>query len=427
MIVDGKDDGKNLPKRAPELKALQVKRLNKPGRHNVGGATGLYLNITETGARSWILCATVGGKRRYIGLGPYPEVSLSSAREAAQEMHRRIRAGGDPVAERRLERQENARAHSRGVTFNDAFKSFYEEKVCGELSNAKHINQWRSTIDRYASPVIGGSPVKDLSVEDILAVLKPIWTEKNETASRLRGRMEAVLDWAKVMGLRDGENPARWKGNLQQLLPSPNKVQKTVSQPALALDQASAWFLALRRRNGMAARALEFLTLTAARSGEVRGALWLEIDLKKGIWIVPADRMKARREHRVTLSAAAVELLEDLPRFKDCPIVFPSRQNGQLSDMTISAVMRRIQEDEVKAGRPGYLDRRSSRPAVPHGLRSTFRDWAAERTSYPREVAEMALAHDVGSAVERAYRRSDFIEQRRRLMEDWSEFLRTET
>lgn len=412
-----------MPKRATELKAAQVKNLTKPGRHNVGGATGLYLSITETGARSWILSATVGGKRRFIGLGSYREVSLSAAREAAQEMKRKIREGVDPVEERREERKARIQAQSKGTTFDEAFSRYFQEKVQGELKNLKHVNQWQSTIDRYASPALGHKPVPDITVEDIIAVLKPIWTEKNETASRLRGRIEAVLDWAKVMEMRDGENPARWKGNLQQLLPSPNKVQRTVGQPALPLDQVADWFRKLQKRDGMAASALEFLTLTAARSGEVRGATWNEIDLKNGIWVVPAERMKAGREHRVTLPSAAIALLKELPRFKDCPYVFPSPKNGQMSDMTLSAVMRRIQEAEVKAGRPGYLDQRSGKPAVPHGLRSTFRDWAAERTSYPREMAEMALAHFIGNEVERAYRRSDMLEKRRDLMEDWARFL----
>lgn len=412
-----------MPKRARELKAAQVKNLTKPGRHNVGGATGLYLSITEAGARSWILCAKVRGNRRYMGLGPYPEVSLAAAREEAHRLRHKIRQGIDPVEERRAERQALAQKQSRATTFDESFTRYYQEKVQGELSNAKHIKQWRSTMDRYANPILGNKPVQDITVEDVLAVLKPIWTEKTETASRLRGRIEAVLDWAKVMGVRDSENPASWKGNLQQLLPSPNKVQKTIGQPALPLDQTSDWFHKLQRREGMAARALEFLTLSAARSGEVRGAKWDEIDLESGIWVIPAERMKAGREHRVTLSAAALALLDELPRFKDSLYVFPSPSNGQMSDMTLSAVMRRMQETEVKAGRAGYVDRRSGKPAVPHGLRSTFRDWVAEQTSYPREMAELALAHHIGSEVERAYRRSDMLEKRRAMMEDWARFV----
>ena len=293
----------------------------------------------------------------------------------------------------------------------------------GELKNRKHIKQWRSTLTTYAFPVIGDISVANISVEDVLTVLRPIWMTKNETASRVRQRIEAVLDWSKVMGLREGENPARWKGNLQQLLPSPNKVQKENRYPAVALNEIAEWFRILGTRDGMAARALEFLTLTASRSGEVRGALWEEVDLVNSIWTIPADRMKAGREHRVPLSSTAIELITSLPRLMGCPYVFPSPRNGQMSDMTISAVMRRIQAAEEKEGRPGFLDSRSRRPAVPHGLRSSFRDWVAERTNYPRDIAEMALAHNVGSEVERAYRRSDMVEKRRQMMEDWVAFV----
>lgn len=413
-----------MPKQAKELKALQVKRLTEPGRHAVGGIPpGLSLNITETEARSWIFRVTVGRKRRHIGLGSYPEVSLGEAREKALEMKRKIGTGVDPVKERLTERAALAAVQMHNTTFEDAFNRYFEEKVQGELKNAKHIKQWRSTLSTYAFPVIGEKAVSVITVEDVLAVLRPIWTIKNETASRVRQRIEAVLDWSKVMGLRDGDNPARWKGNLQQLLPSPNKVQKENRYPAVSLDEIANWFCVLRLRDGIAARALEFLTLTASRSGEVRGALWDEVDTVNGIWTVPAERMKAGREHRVPLSSAAIEMLSTQPRLMGCPYIFPSPKNGQMSDMTISAVMRRIQAAEEKEGRPGFLDSRSRRPAVPHGLRSSFRDWAAERTNYPRDMAELGLAHNVGNAVERAYRRGDMVERRRKMMEDWAHFL----
>jgi len=411
-----------MPKQAKELKALQVKNLSAPGRHAVGGINGLCLNITETGAKSWILRATVGLKRRHIGLGNFPEVTLGQARDLALEMRRKISAGVDPVLERREQRAALIVATKQHTTFEQAFERFFEEKIEGELRNAKHRKQWQSTLKTYAYPVLGEKAVADISVEDMLSVLRPIWTIKNETASRVRQRIEAVLDWSRVMGLRDGENPARWKGNLQQLLPSPNKVQKENRYPAVALDELATWFNLLRSRDGIAARALEFLSMTAARSGEVRNARWDEIDLQNKIWTVPAERMKAGREHRVPLSSPAIEILKAMPRMVNCPVVFPSPKNAVMSDMTISAVMRRIQEAEVSQGNLGFLDHRSRRPAVPHGLRSSFRDWAAERTSYPRELAEMALAHTVGSDVERAYRRTDMIEKRREIMEDWARF-----
>jgi integrase len=412
-----------MPKRAKELKALEVKGLASPGRHAVGGAPGLCLNITETGATSWILRSIVAGKRRHIGLGPYPEVSLSEARQKAQDMRRKIASGIDPVEERIASRAVQAADEKFAMTFEAAFERFFSEKLEDELKNAKHCKQWRSTLVTYAYPKIGSTPVSQIQVKDVLALLRPIWTTKNETASRVRQRIEAVLDWATVTGHRGGENPARWKGNLQQLLSAPGKIQKVQGHSALALDEVSIWFKLLRSREGLAARALEFLTLTASRSGEIRGAQWDEIDLYQAIWTVPAQRMKAGREHRVPLSHEALDLLKKSPRLLDCPYVFPSPKNAQMSDMTISAVMRRIQASEEAAGRRGFLDSRSQRPAVPHGLRSTFRDWAAERTNHPREMAEMALAHNVGSKVERAYRRSDMLEKRRNMMNDWAVFV----
>lgn len=414
-----------MPKKAKELKAIEVKRLTTPGRHAVGGTPGLYLAINDTGAKSWIQRSTIGSKRRHIGLGPYPEVSLGVARDLAREMRRKISSGIDPVEEREVERKALLAEQKHGLTFKDAFEQYFQEKLDGELRNAKNAKQWGSTLTTYAYPAIGSMPVSQIQVEDVLAVLRPIWTRKNETASRVRQRIEKVLDWSKVTGHRTGENPALWKGNLQQLLPAPAKVQKVQGHPALALDDISTWFRLLRMREGMAARSLEFLTLTASRSGEIRGALWEEINLDKAIWIIPNERMKAGREHRVPLSSMATELLSKLPRMMDSPYVFPSPKNAEMSDMTISAVMRRIQKDEEKSGRTGFLDTRSRRPGVPHGLRSTFRDWAAERTDHPREMAEMALAHNVGSEVERAYRRGDMLEKRRKMMGDWANFVTT--
>ncbi|MEB8386884.1 site-specific integrase [Rhodobacteraceae bacterium KMM 6894] len=361
-------------------------------------------------------------ERRHIGLGSYPTVSLAQARELALEEARKIKSGIDPIAARIEERNARASEKRQSITFAKAFDRFHETKIEGEKQNAKHIKQWRSTIEKYASPFIGDKPISAITMEDVLAVLEPIWQTKNETASRVRQRIETVLDWAKVMKMRDGENPARWKGNLAQILPSSAKIKTVDGHPAIALDEMSVWFNLLRNRGGIAALALQFLTLTATRSGEVRGAMWEEIGWKQNIWTIPAERMKAKAEHRVPLSSVAVDLLKAAPRMKDCPFIFPSPRNGQMSDMTISAVMRRIQETEVREGKVGFLDSRSRRPAVPHGLRSSFRDWAAERTSYPREIAEMALAHTVGSDVERAYRRTDMVEKRRQIMEDWATF-----
>ena len=405
-----------MPRVAKELSPVEVKRLTKPGMHAVGGVTGLLLQISQNGqSKHWIYRIAIGGKRRHVGLGGYPTVTLAMAREMAREAFLKIRAGIDPIEERKAAQSALVAAQKRGLTFKDAMEKFLAVKLA-EFDNDKHKKQWRATLDKYAAPAIGTMLVADVTVQDVRRVLEPIWQDKTETASRLRGRIEAVLSWATVAGHREGDNPARWKGNLSEILPKPSKVAKVVHQPALALDDTAAWFADLQSRDGMGARALEFLTMTASRSGEIRGATWDEIDLEAGIWTVPADRMKMGKEHRVPLTSEAVAVLKDLPRFGGSEFVFPAVKGGQISDMTISAVMRR----------QAFTDKRTGRTAVPHGLRSTFRDWAAERTEYPRDMAEIALAHSVGSEVERAYRRGDQIEKRRGMMAAWGRFLRGE-
>jgi len=405
-----------MPRVAKELTPIEVKRLTKPGMHAVGGVTGLVLQISQSGqSRHWIYRIAFGGKRRHIGLGGYPTVTLAMARDMARDAFLKIRAGIDPIEERKAAQSALVTAQKRGLTFADAMEKFLAIKL-QEFDSDKHKKQWRATLDKYAVPAIGKMLVADVAVQDVRRVLEPIWQDKTETASRLRGRIEAVLSWATVAGHREGDNPARWKGNLSEMLPKPSKLVKVAHQPALALDDAAAWFADLQSRDGMGARALEFLAMTASRSGEIRGATWDEIDLEVGIWTVPAERMKMSREHRVPLTGEAVDLLKGLPRFEGSEFVFPAVKGGQISDMTISAVMRR----------QAFSDKRTGRTAVPHGLRSTFRDWAAERTEYPRDMAEIALAHQVGGDVERAYRRGDQMEKRRAMMAAWGRFLRGE-
>lgn len=403
-----------MPRKAKEMSAAEVRRIEHPGTGGnrnvaVGGVDGLLLQVTPTGARSWLLRATVKGKRRQIGLGSYPDVTLAQARERARGVKDMIWQGIDPLAERRR------------LTFAQAMEKTLEARTA-EFRNEKHKKQWRSTLDTYAVPVLGNMAVQDIVVSDVLRVLEPIWREKTVTAKRLRGRIEAVLSWATVGGHRTGDNPARWRGNLDAVLPKPGKVAKVRHNPALSLADAADWFTDLRKRDGMATRALEFVALTAARSGEVRGATWAEIDLDAAVWIIPAERMKAGKEHRVPLTQETVALLKALPRMNGSDYVFPAARGGMLSDMSLSACMKRI--SEARDG--GYLDPRSGRPAVPHGLRSTFRDWAAERTEFERDMAEIALAHNVGSTVERAYRRGDMIEKRRLMMAAWARFLKGE-
>ncbi len=411
-----------MPKIMAEKSAAEVRRLRHDGRkgnviHAVGGVSGLVLQITENGAKSWILRYRINGKRRHLGLGSYPSVTLAMARDRAREQRDLIWRGVDPLDQRNAERVALATERKRALSFASAMERFLENKL-KEFGNDKHRKQWRATLDKYAVPVIGEIPVAEITLQDIQRVLEPIWTEKTETATRLRGRIEKVLDWATVAGYRKGDNPARWAGNLEAVLPKPSKITKVAHHPALSLADAPEWFAEVRSREGSATRALEFVALTATRSGEVRGAVWNEIDLDARLWVIPASRMKAGSEHRVPLTDQAVELLAALPRMQGVDYVFPSARGGMLTNMALSACMKRV--NEAKDG--GYLDAASKRPAVPHGLRSTFRDWTAER-GYPRDMAEIALAHTVGSEVERAYRRSDMLERRRAMMGEWQRFL----
>ncbi|MRX49899.1 DUF4102 domain-containing protein [Paracoccus sp. S-4012] len=416
-----------MPRVARELSALDVKRLEHPGRGRnvlfpVGGVAGLHLQVTPNGGRTWLLRVKVGAKRREIGLGGFPDVTLAMARERAREAKDQIRRGIDPVEERKGAKAALTAAQRRGLSFADAVDRYLAAKL-EAFRNPKHRQQWRNTLESYALPDLGPMLVQDIGTQDVLRVLQPLWQGKTETASRLRGRIEAVLSWATVAGHRTGDNPARWAGNLKELLPAPSKVAKVDNHPAVQIDDAPRWFAALRKREGMGSRALEFAALTATRSQEVRGAGWDEIDLEAGLWIVPASRMKMEREHRVPLTRDAVALLKALPRFADNPLVFPAPRGGELSDMTLSATMKRLHQADVGAGRPGFVDRVSKRQAVPHGLRSTFRDWVAERTHYPGDMAEVALAHRVASVVEASYRRGDMVEKRRAMMAAWADYL----
>lgn len=390
-----------MPKKARELKALDASRIITPGFHAVGGVAGLHLRVSASGARSWILRAVIGSKRRDIGLGGFPDVPLAVAREKARDARAKIEQGVDPIAARK-----SAKATLVSVlTFDEAAKLLIQAKS-PEWKNVKHAAQWKSTLDTYASPTIGKMPVDKVELTHVLDILTPLWATKTETATRLRMRMEAVLAWATASGYRKGDNPARWRGNLDALLAKPRKVTKVKHHKALPMDALPAFMADLRKGEGMAARALEFAILTAARSGEVRAATWDEIDLKAGVWTIPADRMKAGKEHRVPLSARAVALLKALPRMANCDYPFAGPSGKVLSDMTLSAVMRRMEVD-----------------AVPHGFRSTFRDWCSERTAYPNDVAEMALAHAIGNKVEAAYRRGELFDKRTKMMADWSRFI----
>lgn len=401
------------------LNARQVATITKPGRHADGG--GLYLVVDASGARRWLFLfrwkadptQPGTGKLREMGLGPVRDVSLASARDAAAKAREMVRAGIDPIAAKR-----RAAGASEAPTFGAVAEAHIAAMAPG-WRNAKHVDQWRMTLsvqrDDEGTLLETGyctalrcKPVADISTDDILAALAPIWGEKNETASRVRGRIEAVLDAAKAKGLRSGENPARWKGHLALMLPKRQKLQRG-HHAALPYAELPAFLKRLRLVRGISAFALEFAIFTAARSGEVRGARWPEMDLERAVWTVPADRMKTGREHRVPLPPRALEILGLLAQIKGRAgdLVFPGQKRGTpLSDMTMTALLRRLNVN-----------------ATAHGFRSSFRDWAGDHTTFPREVAEAALAHAVGDATEAAYRRSDALEKRRALMAAWDQYL----
>lgn len=391
---------------ASKLTAVEVARLKKPGFY--GDGAGLWLNVTPTGGKSWVLRYTFESRERRTGLGPYPEVTLAAAREAAVEFRRRIRSGENPVEERKVTKATKVAEESKTVTFDWCAEKYISAHK-PSWKNPKHAEQWVNTLATYASPIIGKAAVDKIDTAHVMRVLEPIWTQKAETASRLRGRIESILAWATARKFRTGENPARWKGHLDTLLPARSKIARVKHHAALPWKEIARFIEDLNTQEGFGALALRFAILTAARSGEVRGMTWDEVDLKEKIWIIPGHRMKAGKEHRVPLSNQALDVLIIMHPMKqdEYSLVFPStRKHKPLSDMTLSAVLKRMGRKDITV----------------HGFRSTFRDWVAESTNYPRDVAEMALAHTVSNAVEAAYRRGDMFEKRRQLMSDWDDF-----
>ena len=388
------------------LTPLAVKNA-KPGRHADGG--GLHLLVKETGARSWVYRFMLKGKSRDVGLGAAAgadAISLAAARDLASALRLQVKAGVDPLAERHRGAAEALAAAQAAQIAGITFKAVAEAYVAaneGSWRNDKHRQQWRNTLASYVYPVMGELPVADIGTAHVLKILEPIWQGKPETASRIRGRIETVLDAAKARGYREGENPARWRGHIAQILPARSRLTRG-HHKAMPYDAVPAFVCAIRAREAMAALALEFVILTATRTSEVLGATWAEVDLDKAIWTVPATRMKAGKEHRVPLSPRAVEILETVrPLGKDC--LFPADKGGKLSTMAMAMLLRRMKQD-----------------CTVHGFRSGFRDWAAECTGYAHEVCEMALAHVIGNKAEAAYRRGDLFDKRRRLMADWATY-----
>jgi integrase len=388
-----------------KLTALKIKNLTSPGRY--GDGDGLWLQVRDNQHRSWLFRYQWAGKARQMGLGPFPDVSLADAREAARDCRAAVRRGRDPIEDRRQVKAA-ARSAKPAITFRhvaDRYLSAHETS----WRNEKHRYQWRATLN-VACSAIGTAPVSSIATAEVMRVLEPIWRQKPETASRLRGRIESVLDFAAAHGWRDGENPARWRGHLAKLLPAPSKVAKVKHHAALPWQAMANFMAELRDESGVAARALEFTILTAARTGEVIGATWREIDLQAGMWTVPASRMKAGREHRVPLSDAAVKVLKAMALLRDDGAgswIFPGgRRDRPLSNMALMMLLRRMKHDDLTV----------------HGFRSTFRDWCSEATNYPREMSEQALAHTLADKVEAAYRRGDLFEKRPLLMNDWARF-----
>lgn len=392
-----------MPKRILEKTALEVSRLRTDGVYSVGGAPGLHLQIIG-GSRVWVFRYRFMHQRRRMGLGSYPAVSLAAAREAARQAIGLRDAGIDPLKARADEREAARLAIAKRLEFDQAAESFIKEHE-STWRSLKHVQQWRNTLATYASPHFGTVPVSDIDQAMVLRALSPIWKTKTETASRLRGRIEQVLDWATAHGHRSGTNPARWRGQLEHILADPDKVAPVKHHEAVPFAQLPAVYQQIASVQGQSALALRFLILTAARSGEVRGMLWSEVDLKAALWIIPASRMKSGKEHRVPLSRQAVALLKGQTRVEHVEHAFPSNRKGPLSDMALTAVMRRH-----KLG------------AVPHGFRSTFRDWAGEMTHHQRDAVELCLAHSIDTKTEAAYRRADMLEKRAVIMQEWANY-----
>jgi integrase len=388
------------------LTALAVSRAKPAGMYADGG--GLYLQVTAAGARTWIYRFTLQGRTRDMGLGSLSAVSLAEARTRALEARRLKSAGIDPIGARDGQRATERAETAKQITFKDAAEAFIKAHQAG-WRNARHCEQWRNTLATYVYPLMGALPVQQIDAGLVVRVLEPIWTTKAETAGRVRQRIEAVLDSATARGYRSGENPARWRGHLQNLLPALSKIRRVQHHPALPYAELGAFMADLRKQEGLAARAMELLILTATRTTECIAARWSEFNLDQRLWTIPAERIKAGREHRIPLPPAAVALLGKLAVAKVDEFVFPGRPGKPLSDGALLDLLKRMQ----RAG------------LTVHGFRSSFRDWAAEQTNFPRDVAEMALSHAIGDKVEAAYRRGDLLEKRRRMMEAWAAFVAT--
>jgi integrase len=392
-----------VAKNINKLSALKAANLKTPGFHGDGG--GLYLQVSPAGTKSWVFRFKVASRSRYMGLGSATTVSLSEAREAATECRKLRLQGIDPVEQRKQERQRGRMESAKAMTF-DQCRDAYIAAHAPSWKNPKHAQQWINTLSSYVTPVFGSLPVQSIDVGLVTKVLGPIWNTKPETAGRVRGRIESILDWARARGFREGENPARWRGHLDQLYPARSKLRRVKHHEALPYPEIADFMTMLRKQVGVAPRALEFAILTASRTGEALKATWDEFDVNTQTWVIPAHRMKGNREHRVPLSNRAVEILESMEGVRVNEFAFPGPKQGKpLSDMALLMTLRRM---DYKV--------------TTHGFRSTFRTWAAEQTNFRHEVAESALAHAIGNKVEAAYQRGDLFDKRRQLMTEWARY-----
>jgi integrase len=385
------------------LTQKRIEKLTRRGRYSDGHQ--LYLQVQSPTNKSWLFRYTFDGRERFMGLGPLHTIGLEEARERARQARKTLLDGADPLAVRAAETVQRALEVARTITFEAAAKAYYESHEAS-WKNAKHRQQFLNTLKTYVFPKIGKLPVADIDTGLVLKCAEPIWQDKTETANRVRGRIEAVLDWATVRGYRKGDNPARWRGHLSEVLPARGKIQKTRHHAALPIDEVPAFMTALREQQGVGARALEFTVLTAARTAETVGARWSEIDFANATWTIPAGRMKASKEHRVPLSKPALHILRDVPHEKNNPFIFIGPYKAGLSNVAMAATLQRMDRSDITV----------------HGFRSTFRTWAGERTAHPVHVIEQALAHSIGTKVERAYARGDLFTKRARLMGDWARY-----
>ena len=399
-----------MPKLAKPLTAIEVKRLTKEGFHAVGTVAGLGLNINPQGSKSWVLRTTYGGSRRKMGLGGFPAITLAQATEKARQIKAEIDKGSDPIQAKKANKSKLISERAKSKTFEECARLFLDSRT---FQSEKHSKQWESTLRTYAYPHIGKLLVSEIGIENIKAVLDPIWKSKTETASRLQGRIKSIIDYAIVSGYREKSNPALWDGFLDSIYQSPKKIKVVKHMDSMPYSKVNEFLQALRKHENISAKALEFLIFTVVRSDSVRSATWSQIDLDKGVWTIPKLLTKTKkRSHTVPLTSHAIALLSKLERFIGTDLVFPSPQLKKISDNTISKLMRDMRFNKEFKGE-----------GVPHGFRATFSTWRLERTNHTQELGELSLMHEVGDSVYQAYQRSDGLEKRRKIMRDWSNFI----